>query len=69
MSQEDVYSVWNLLLRKHIFEKESDAIIEKITQDIEEIALSSHYTDKLEVKKALADIIADKLQKVYFRVL
>ena len=69
MTKYDPYSIFDILLRKNVFGKESDAIVQKIIQEIEEIVNTIGGSDnyKYEAKRALADIVANKLQSAFKR--
>ena len=68
MGNDYKQSIFDLLTRKQIFDKESDELVRKITQDIDIIISSSNYPNSSEAKRALADIVADKLKKAYIAI-
>lgn len=71
MTNHDPYSIFNLLHRKNIFEKESDAIVQRVLQEIEEIINTNGGSDnyKAEAMRTLAELVAEKLRSAFIPIL
>lgn len=63
----DKYSIFSVLERQHMFDRESEDLSNKIKQEIAKIVDDSSYEDKEEAKKIFARKVAFKLTEVVYR--